>query len=145
MTPLRQQVASAFLKRYGTEISDMTFVFPNRRSGIFFQKYLAIEAGKPLFSPKILTISELFQEFSSLSTADRTTLLFRLYTIFIRVSKSTESFDDFVYWGEMLLNDFDDVDKYVVDAQKLFTNITDLHAIDTEFDYLEEEQIAIIR
>lgn len=145
MTPFLRQVAATYLKFHGTDISNMVFVFPNRRSGIFFQKYLALEAGRPLFSPTILTISELFSELSPLRVADRTTMLFRLFEIFIRVSGSPESFDDFVYWGEMLLNDFDDVDKYVADARKLFVNITDLKTIDSEFDYLEEEQVAIIR
>ncbi|MEG2180915.1 MAG: PD-(D/E)XK nuclease family protein [Bacteroidales bacterium] len=145
MTPFLQQVASVFYREYQEKISDLVFVFPNRRAGIFFQKYLAIEAGKPLFSPTILTISALFEELSDLQLADRTSLLFRLYEIFIRVSGSTESFDDFYYWGDMLLNDFDDVDKYVADAEKLFTNVTDLKQIEEDFAYLEEDQVQIIR
>ena len=145
MTPFLQQVASVFYKNHPDTISDLVFVFPNRRSGIFFQKYLAMEAKKPLFSPAILTISELFSELSELQLADRTSLLFRLYEIFIRVSGSNESFDDFYYWGEMLLNDFDDVDKYVADAHKLFTNVTDLKQIEEDFAFLEQEQVDIIR
>ncbi|MEG1617018.1 MAG: PD-(D/E)XK nuclease family protein [Bacteroidales bacterium] len=145
MTPYLQQVARKFYSHYGDKISELVFVFPNRRSGIFFQKYLAIEARKPLFTPKILTINELFGELSDLEIADRMTLLFNLYEIFLNVSNSNESFDDFVYWGEMLLNDFDDVDKYVVDAHKLFMNVTDLKTIESEFAYLEPEQIDIIR
>lgn len=145
MTPFLEQIAKQFYTRYKEQISRLVFVFPNRRSGIFFQKYLAIAAGKPVFSPKILTINELFGELDELELADRTSLLFRLYEIFRQVSGSNESFDDFVYWGEMLLNDFDDVDKYVVDAERLFTNVTDLKKIESEFAYLEEEQIEIIR
>ncbi|MEG1586437.1 MAG: PD-(D/E)XK nuclease family protein [Bacteroidales bacterium] len=145
MTPFLQQIAAEFYNQYKENISDLVFVFPNRRSGIFFQKYLAIEAGKPVFSPTILTISSLFEELSELRLIDRTSLLFRLYEIFIRVSNSSETFDDFYYWGEMLLNDFDDVDKYVADAHKLFTNVTDLKQIEEDFAYLEEEQVEIIR
>lgn len=145
MTPFLQQVAACYYNLYGNEIHSLTFVFPNRRSGIFFQKYLAQVAQKPILSPTILTINDLFGTLSELKLCDRTSLLFRLYQIFIEVSQSTETFDDFVFWGEMLLNDFDDIDKYVVDAQKLFTNVTDLKSIDEEFAYLEEEQIAVIR
>ena len=120
-------------------------MFPNRRSGIFFQKYLAKEAGKPLFSPNVLTINNLFSELTTYETADRLQLLFRLYKIFAEKSNSSETFDDFVYWGEMLLNDFDDVDKYVADAHKLFANVTDLKYIEEQFMYLEPEQVEIIR
>lgn len=145
MTPFLQQVASVFYNEYKENISDVVFIFPNRRAGIFFQKYLAIEAGKPLFSPPIMTISALFEELSDLQLADRTSLLFRLYEIFVRVSGSTESFDDFYYWGDMLLNDFDDVDKYVADAEKLFTNVTDLKQIEEDFAFLDEQQIDVVR
>lgn len=145
MTPFLQQVASVFYNEYKEKISEIAFVFPNRRAGIFFQKYLAIEAGKPLFSPSIMTISSLFEKLSDLKLIDRTSLLFRLYEIFIRVSGSNETFDDFYYWGEMLLNDFDDVDKYVADAEKLFTNVTDLKQIEEDFAFLEESQIEVVR
>ena len=145
MTPFLQQVASVFYQHYQNRINELVFVFPNRRAGIFFQKYLAIEAKQPVFSPTILTINELFGKLSELHTADHTSLLFRLYEIFLEISHSQESFDDFYYWGEMLLNDFDDVDKYLADAEKLFTNVTDLKQIDADFASLEEEQLAVIR
>ncbi|MDO5572288.1 MAG: PD-(D/E)XK nuclease family protein [Bacteroidales bacterium] len=145
MTPFLKQIAEFFYSKEQNKISDMVFVFPNRRSGIFFQKYLAIVAGKPLFSPTILTINEIFGKLSSYQLIDHTSLLFRLYKIYGQTTGSNESFDDFIFWGEMLLNDFDDVDKYLVDAKKLFTNVTDLKKIDEEFAYLEESQVEIIR
>ena len=57
MTPFLYRIAQAFYKKYGNEISRLAFVFPNRRSGIFFQKYLAEVSGKPIFSPKVTTIA----------------------------------------------------------------------------------------
>ncbi|MDR3194709.1 MAG: PD-(D/E)XK nuclease family protein, partial [Tannerella sp.] len=145
MTPFLQQVATAFYRQYGTEIQHLAFVFPNRRAGLFFRKYLARAAGKPLFAPAVLTISGLFFQLSGKQPADRIRLLFLLYRIYIRHSGREEAFDDFVYWGEMLLNDFDDVDKYLVDARRLFTNITDLHDLEAHFDYLNESQLTAIR
>ncbi|MDR3268049.1 MAG: PD-(D/E)XK nuclease family protein [Tannerella sp.] len=145
MIPFLQQVATAFYRRYGEDIQTMAFVFPNRRAGMFFRKHLAQAAGKPLFAPTILTISELFVQLSGKQPADRIRMLFRLYKIYIRLSGWDESFDDFVYWGEMLLNDFDDVDKYLVDARRLFTNVTDLHDLEKDFSYLNEDQISAIR
>lgn len=145
MKPFLQQIASLFYSRYGVDINRFVFVFPNRRAGVFFQKYLAEVAAQPLFSPTILTINDLFVRLSGKQVADRIKMLFLLYEIYIARSGSSETFDDFLYWGEMLLNDFDDIDKYMVDAGKLFSNVTDLHEIESLFDYLSPEQVAAIR
>ena len=145
MTPFLQQIASLFYQQYGAEVSRLAFVFPNRRTGLFFQKYLSEVADKPLFSPTILTINDVFVQLSGKQTADRINMLFMLYDIYVRHSGSTETFDEFLYWGEMLLNDFDDVDKYMADARMLFTNVTDLREIENDFSFLDAEQIAAIR
>lgn len=145
MKPFLYQVASLFYSQYGAEISRLAFVFPNRRTGLFFQKYLSEVAGKPLFSPTILTINDLFVQLSGKQTADRISMLFKLYGIYLEHSGSSETFDEFLYWGEMLLNDFDDIDKYMADARMLFTNVTDLREIENDFSFLSPEQIAAIR
>lgn len=145
MIPFLYNVAQAYYKKFGQEISRFTFVFPNRRAGVFFQHYLSQIAKKPIFSPEILTITDLFERLSPLKKADRIEMLFMLYDIYKHISKSEESFDEFLYWGEMLLNDFDDVDKYLADAQQLFRNIHDLKEIDAGFGFLSEDQVEAIR
>ncbi|MDL2256432.1 PD-(D/E)XK nuclease family protein, partial [Parabacteroides sp. OttesenSCG-928-K15] len=145
MLPFLQQIASLFYKEYGTGISRMAFVFPNQRAGLFFRKYLAEIAETPLFSPTILTIQDLFLQLSDRRVADRIRTLFKLYEQYSRLSGSPESFDEFFYWGEMLLNDFDDIDKYRVDARQLFTLVTDIREIENDFTYLSREQIEAIR
>jgi len=145
MTPFLYQIAAVFYQEYGADISRLAFVFPNQRAGLFFKKYLSEIASGPLFSPAIFTINDLFLRLSGKQTADRISMLFTLYTIYIRTSGSTETFDEFLYWGEMLLNDFDDIDKYKVDARMLFTNVTDLREIENDFSFLNEKQLAAIR
>ena len=145
MTPFLQQIASLFYQRYGNDIQQLAFVFPNQRSGLFFRKFLSQQSKKPLFSPTILTVSELFLRLTDKQPADRIRMLFLLYRIYTRHSHSEEGFDDFICWGEMLLNDFDDIDKYLVDAASLFTNVADLQSIDKEFNYLQPEQIEAIQ
>ena len=145
MKPFLYQVAALFYAQYGAEVSRLAFVFPNRRTGLFFQKYLSEVAKRPLFSPVILTINDLFARLAKRQTADRINLLFLLYSHYIQLSGTDESFDDFLYWGELLLNDFDDIDKYMVDARQLFRNLADLKEIEQGLDYLTEEQIAAIR
>ncbi|MDO4703220.1 PD-(D/E)XK nuclease family protein [Tannerella sp.] len=145
MTPFLQQIATLFYETYGTDVQQMAFVFPNRRAGLFFRKYLSQAAGRPIFSPAVCTISELFAQLSDKQPADRLQMLFLLYHIYIRHSGAKETFDDFVFWGEMLLNDFDDVDKYMADARQLFTNVTDLHEVEKDLSYLQPQQIEAIR
>jgi hypothetical protein len=145
ITPFLKQIAKTFYDQYGADIHRLAFIFPNRRSGIFFRKHLSDVATAPILSPSILTIDDLFHRLNPKRQADRIKLLFVLYDIYIRQSGSDESFDDFVHWGEMLLNDFDDIDKYLVDAKQLFTNIKDLNEIDHKFSFLQPAQIQAIR
>jgi hypothetical protein len=145
MKPFLYKVAEANLEYYKDTISEQIFVFPNRRAGIFFQKYLALLSKKPLFSPQITTVNDLFRSFTTFSVSDRINLLFKLYNLYVTISKSDETFDEFAFWGEMILNDFDDVDKYVVNARQLFSNIKDLKEIDNGLDGLTDEQIAAIK
>lgn len=145
MTPFLYKVAKVFLKKHGSDLYRYKFVFPNRRAAMFFQKYLAEIAGKPMFSPTMLTIQELFGSFSFYQSADRIEMLVMLYNHFIKISGSTETFDDFLYWGEMLLNDFDDADKYMVDTKQLFKNVSDLKSIDDDMTHLDENQVEAIR
>ncbi|MEG2066810.1 MAG: PD-(D/E)XK nuclease family protein [Tannerellaceae bacterium] len=145
MKPFLYQVATLFFEEYGAEVSRLAFVFPNRRTGLFFQKYLAEVAAEPIFSPTILTINDLFVRLSGKQTADRISMLFKLYEIYAAQSGTSDTFDEFLYWGEMLLNDFDDIDKYMANARMLFSNVTDLREIENDFSFLSEPQIAAIR
>ncbi len=145
MAPFLYKTAKIFHEQYGDRLHTCTFVFPNRRSGIFFQKHLASIAGKPLFSPTMLTIQELFESFSPYHPAERIEMLVMLHGLHGKISNSEESFDDFLYWGEMLLNDFNDVDKYLVDAHDLFRNVYDYRSLDDDMSHLSEQQVQAIR
>lgn len=145
MEPFLYRVAEKYYQEYKEDIRKVTFVFPNRRAGLFFQKYLASISKLPILSPNILTISDLMTSLSSYVPADKIRMLFLLYEVYIQRSGNEESFDEFLYWGDILLSDFDDVDKYLLDASRLFSNVTDLKAIDSDFDFLNENQIKAIR
>ena len=145
MTPFLQQIAKCFYDAYGADVQQMAFIFPNRRAGLFFRKYLSQTVGRPMFSPTILTLNGLFEQLSMLQPADHLQMLFLLYHIYVRRSQRQETFDDFVHWGEMLLSDFNDVDNYLVDARQLFTNASHLHEFEKDLSYLEPEQVEAIR
>jgi hypothetical protein len=145
MTYFLEHIAHSLYKEFGNTLNRHCLVFPNRRAGLYFLKYLAARIAKPIWTPSILTINELFRLSSSLQTAGNEILLFELYKVYSKLKKSPESFDEFYYWGDMLLNDFDDVDKYLVDASLLFRNVMDIKNIDQQFGSLTEEQIKIIK
>ncbi|MFV0391820.1 MAG: PD-(D/E)XK nuclease family protein, partial [Paludibacteraceae bacterium] len=140
MKPFLYRVASTFYNEYQADIRKFTFVFPNRRAGLFFRKYLTEIIDKPIFSPEISTINDCFFNASSRKLADRTAELFRLYRIYKQISNSNETFDAFFFWGEMLLADFNDIDKSRADASKLFKNISALKEIDWMTEYVSENQ-----
>ena len=129
-----KEIAASLYKIHGSQISEITLVFPNRRTGLFFTEYLARIITGPTFTPEIITIQELFSKLSPLKLEDPLPLIFHLYNTYRDLSGSKETFDEFYQWGEMLLHDFDQVDKYLVDAELLFTNITDLKEIDEHFN-----------
>ncbi len=140
-----EQTAQCLYDRYGNGLKDHCLVFPNRRAGIFLMKHLAVIAGGPLWAPKTTTINDLFLSVSPLKIASTEKLVVELFKLYREKTRKEETIDNFYFWGEMLLNDFDDVDKYLVDAKALFTNLADLHAIDEKFGGLTEEQISVIR
>src|SRR5450759_4825058 len=140
-----ESIAQSLYKEFGNTLNHHCLVFPNRRAGLYFLKYLAARIEKPVWAPSILTINELFRSNSSLQTAGNEVLLFELYKVYSKLKKTPESFDDFYFWGDMLLNDFDDVDKYLVDAALLFQNVQDIKNIDHQFGGLTDIQIEIIR
>ena len=139
-------LAGYTLKTYGEKgLEDLCFVFPNRRSGIFFKHYL-LEAGKGTFwIPEIYTINEFIAGLSEIELADPIDTSFELYRIYKEMDITPESYDEFYFWGEMLISDFDNLDKYLIPAEKLFKNISDLKEIEQAFGGMDEEQLEIIR
>ena len=139
------QTAGYLYRSLGNRLSDCCIVFPNKRAGLFFSKELAGLIEKPLFSPQYKTISDLMQELSGWQQADPLYLLGVLHRIYCRCTKREEPFELFYPWGEMLLSDFDDIDKNLVDAGDLFRNLSDLKEIDSHFHYLTPSQLEAIR
>ncbi len=145
MEPFLYNTAAYLYTKYGSNLSDCAMVFPNQRAALFFTRYLSELIDKPLWLPKMYTISDLMQAAGGMHPADPISLNFELFRVFLSVTKSKESFDEFYNWGEILLADFDEIDKYMVDAHILFRNVTELKNLENRFDFLDREQIESIR
>lgn len=133
------------LKNKYHDLGNVTLIFPNRRPVLYIKKYLAETLTKPGWAPGTLTINEFIQDLSGLEIRDNITLVLKLYEHYKHHKKSYEPIDEFFYWGEILLSDFDDIDKYLVDAADLFKNIESFKSFEYQFSYLSENQISAIK
>ncbi|MBQ0124618.1 MAG: PD-(D/E)XK nuclease family protein [Bacteroidales bacterium] len=144
MASFLEQVARHYYDLGG--IDSRCFVFPNRRSLIFFRNSLfALVKDKPVIVPQMLTVSDLFQKCSERTCADKVNLLLLLYECYKRLNPAAEPLDEFIFWGDVLLSDFDDVDKYLVNVDHLFTNISDLKEMQDDFSYLDPTQLEAVK
>ena len=140
-----KMVAADLYKHTEGNLAHTAVVFPNKRAGLFFNEYLAQESDSPIWSPAYVSISELFRSLSPWEVGDPVKLVCELYKIFRRETQSTETLDDFYFWGEMLISDFDDADKNKVDTDKLFSNLQDLRNIMDDYTFIDDEQEEAIR
>ena len=137
-----EEVAGRLYEKYGDEVSSLTLVMPSKRARLFFAEALTKVAVHPLWEPSYISIDELMGQVSGLRKADRLRLVAELYKVYSKYHK--ESFEEFYHWGEVLVADFDMLDKYMVDASQLFANISDLKEIESDMSYLSAEQIEMI-
>jgi len=133
-------VASDLYNRANGNLARTAVVFPNKRAALFFNEYLAKEAGKPIWSPAYITISELFRSMSTLEVADPIKLVCELYKVYRQTTNSEETLDNFYFWGELLISDFDDADKNLARTKDLFSNLKELKSLMGDLSYMDKEQ-----
>ena len=145
METFLKQVASDLYNRTQGHLARVAVVFPNKRAGLFFNEYLADQSDSPIWSPTYMSISEMFRNLSTREVGDSIKLVCDLYKVFRMHTQSTETLDDFYFWGELLLSDFDDADKNMADTDALFRNLQDLRALMDDYTFMDEEQEAAIQ
>ena len=139
MDPFLRQVARHYYEGY--QIEHCCFVFPNRRSLVFFRKYLGgLVRERPLLAPEMYTINDFFYKVYDVHATDKLHLLLELYNCYRELNPEAEPLDEFIFWGDVMLSDFDDIDKYLVDARGLFRNVSDFKQIQDTYEYLSENQ-----
>ncbi|MCK4992204.1 MAG: PD-(D/E)XK nuclease family protein, partial [Bacteroidales bacterium] len=124
---------------------DLLVILPNRRAGLFLQRYLSESTLSSMWMPRVSGIGDFIEAESELRLSDPVELQFRLYDIYSTMVEEAEPLDQFMPWGEMMIRDFDELDKYLVDAEQLFQNIRDLKALEEPLAGLEPEQLVFIR
>ncbi|MCR5003009.1 MAG: PD-(D/E)XK nuclease family protein [Bacteroidales bacterium] len=146
--PYLRQAAEYF---YGKkDISHSCLIFPNRRSMVFFQNYFCDlvrndKQAEPMRMPQMYTVNDFFYHIYDMEVTDKVSLLLTLYDCYCKLVKNPEPLDEFVFWGDVILSDFDDVDKYLIDPEKLFRNVAEFKGMEDDFSYLTETQKTAIR
>lgn len=145
MSSFLHLLARDLIQKYNGRFSDLTIIFPNKRAGLFLADELSRLIDRPVWMPEISTLSEFIGQRTELQTIEDLPLIIKLYKSYVRVSGSEEPFSDFYYWGNMLLGDFDDIDKYLANAKDIFSNLIDLKELELSFPYLTDEQIETVK
>lgn len=143
--PFLELVARYLMDQTKGELSNTVVVFPSKRARLYFNKYIREITKQPIWAPRYYTINELMQELSGLHVSDSISLIFEVYRAYVKITKREQSFDDFYFYCETLLADFDDMDKYLVNAKDLFQNLAAIKELENHINYLNEEQISLIK
>ena len=139
-----KRTAAELLQR-GVDIKNFEVVLPNRRAGLFFTKYLGQLVSRPTYMPKVITIEDFFYDIVGKRPADKLSLIYELYKVYKSISGSKEGFDRFYFWGEMILKDFNDLDQFLVNPEKLFVNLKEQKILESDWSFLSSEQIDLIQ
>ena len=138
-----QHVAEDLVAKKGFDLARVAIVFPNKRAALFMNEHFARLSERPMWSPAYMTISDLFRRLSAKQVADPILLVCMLYRVYCEVTGSNETLDHFYGWGQLLLSDFDDLDKNMADADRVLANVRDIRELD-DLDYLTPEQKQVI-
>ena len=115
----------------GHAISNLTFILPNKRAGLFLKKELAEQATKAIFLPEIISVEAFVEEISQLKQLNNTEALFEFYAMYVSLNtrKETETFARFSKWATIVLQDFNEIDRYLVDPTKIFRHLDAIQEI----------------
>ncbi|MBO5687228.1 MAG: PD-(D/E)XK nuclease family protein [Alistipes sp.] len=138
-----QEAAARLYERYGDDISSLRIVLPSRRARLFFSDALSALTSRPIWQPRYISMDDIMSRYSTLAVGEKLRLITELYRIYSDYPPH-EPFDKFYFWGEILLSDFDLIDKYMIDADMLFRNLCDIKEIEADLSYLSEDMRRVI-
>jgi len=125
-----EKTAQHLIATYGAEISNICVVLPNKRAGLFLKKYVSQLIDQPIWMPPIIGAEDLVEELSDKEIIDNLEQLFELYRVYLELTKTPENFEEFSKWGQMLLHDFNEIDRYLIPSEKLYKYINEARAIE---------------
>ena len=139
------QIVLSELTKNKVNLSACIFILPNKRAGLFLKEALSYTIEKSVFSPDILPIDDFITSLSGLSKISNTELIFEFYSVYKLNTKKKEqnNFEDFIKWANILLNDFDDIDRELADSDAVFNYLQAIN--DLDHWSLDEDKTSIVK
>ncbi len=136
MKSFLRYTATYLIEKHRSDFQNIVVLMPNRRSCLFLERELTSLLSETSWLPQIISLNDWLKSKASLNKIDELLAIVKLYNVFKNVySNSNISFDEFYFTGQILLNDFNDIDAELVDAEKLFVNLQDLKEISDKFAF----------
>ncbi len=149
MKPFLEKIADRLLRKFPTSMEGTAVVLPSKRAVVFLKHYLSQKIDKPIFLPEFYSIEEFIEHLSGLQVLDNISLQFRLYQTYLKYPpQKTDSFDDFLKWSNVLLHDFNEIDRNLVDAKSIYLNLKDVKELESwsvDDWSLSEEKLSVMQ
>lgn len=141
MKSFLEETAQDIIKKHKSRLSRVCFVFPNKRTKLFFRKYYSGLIGKTSWAPDMLTLRQVVRKFSGFEEPDKLSLIYDLYDVYNKIDNALKyNFNDFYRLGEVLINDFNEIDSWLVNPDEIYKNLKDIHDIENYFDWLDDDK-----
>ena len=132
MKPFLDKIAARLLQKFPDSMEGVAVVLPSKRAVVFLKHYLSQKIDKPIFLPQFYSIEEFTEKLSGLEVLDNISLQFKLYQTYLKYPpKKIDAFDDFLKWSNVLLHDFNELDRNLVDAKSIYTNLTNVKELES--------------
>ncbi len=132
MSYFLELVAQHIHKNYAEQLDSLCVVLPNKRGGLYLKKHLANILNKPAWIPDIISAEDFIEKVSGLPTASELTITFGLYDAYCKVTESNAvSFEQFLRWAPQVMQDFNEIDRYLINHQTVFENLREIKEIES--------------
>ena len=125
------KIAQVLIENYSDHLSNTVVVLPNKRAKIFLIEALKNQVSANVFSPEIISIEDFIQDIAGIRSVDSIELLFEFYEVYLSITEKSnqQSFELFANWGKTLLQDFNEIDRYLLDPSHVLSYLKDIEDI----------------
>nr|WP_314865258.1 PD-(D/E)XK nuclease family protein [uncultured Flavobacterium sp.] len=130
-TPFLAKIAVVLIDNYSNKLSDTVVILPNKRAKVFLTEAIKNQVSQTVLSPEIISIEDFIQNIAGIRSVDAIEQLFEFYEVYLAITPSTQqqSFELFANWAKTLLQDFNEIDRYLLDPSHVLTYLKDIEDI----------------
>lgn len=126
-----QKIASVLATKHIDNWENLYCILPNKRAKVFLLNELQTKLQKPSFAPKIVSIEEFISEIAAIRAIDDVSLLFEFYAFYKNTTPKEfcQTFEQFSNWATTLLKDFNEIDRYLLKPNTVFSYLKEIEVI----------------